>query len=218
MNRMICRHLDDFIRDPTDEGKRTAQLAESIQEQESTTVTLLNDSSEKSSERSPDKSYGHKDCQYPGLIIEVAYAQRKLKLVDKAEKYIRQTKGEIRTVIGVKIEYGKTAGGRASFLVWHANKGGVLEVGSPHTTMFRDENRQAIPSTDLVLSLKDFVCPKVAKRFNDVENTILISSAEICKVLGEAEKVQFGAGKSGATTGTRRSVRNQGAERPNYRV
>jgi hypothetical protein len=54
------------------------------------------------------------------------------------------------------------------------------------------------------------VCPKIAKSFNDVESTILISSAEICKVLAEAEEVQFGAVESEAAPGTRRSARNQG--------
>jgi hypothetical protein len=111
MNRVICRHLDDFIRDPTNEGKRTAQLAESIQELETTNVKLLCDSS------SPHKSYGHQACKYPRLVIEVAYSQRKLKLVKKAEKYTRQSKGKIRTVVGVKIEYKRTTRGRASFLV-----------------------------------------------------------------------------------------------------
>src|SRR5436305_1555169 len=66
--------------------------------------------------------------------LQVAWSQRPLDLPKLAKRYIQGTRGQIRTVIGVNLEYQCTAGGPASFLVWRAgqpNQGGVPSVGQP---------------------------------------------------------------------------------------
>lgn len=57
--------------------------------------------------KSPDGSFRHKNCErrprcvYPTLVIEIAWSQEMKYLQDKAEAYIRRSKGQIRTVVGV---------------------------------------------------------------------------------------------------------------------
>lgn len=116
-------------------GTSTALLARSIETQESTDVEFPTRFSEKTNKKSPDKSYGHQDCLYPALVIEIAWSQRRLDLPVLAKRYIQRSKGGIRTVVGVKIEYQHTTGAKAHFLVWYAgrpNKRGVIEVNSPN--------------------------------------------------------------------------------------
>ncbi|CZR65286.1 uncharacterized protein PAC_15186 [Phialocephala subalpina] len=176
-------------------GTRSALLAQSIQTRESTDIQFPTRFLAKSDKKSPDKSYGYKDCLYPALVIEVAWSQRPLPLALLAKRYIQRSKGEIRTVVAVKIEYQQTMGARAHFLVWYAgrpNKRGVIEVNSPNIeTMFRDEEGQAVPAADLRLSLTDFVCSNVAHSFADVKDEIIISSNDLCDILAKAEKRQF---------------------------
>src|SRR6266566_5538616 len=78
-------------------------------------------------QQGPDKSFQHEDCAYPGLVIEVAWSQRQLKLRERAECYIKRSNGEIHTVIGVDLHdiwlEGQRAGSGnqiASFSVWRA--------------------------------------------------------------------------------------------------
>ena len=64
------------------------------------TIPLRNRRNDK---KAPDASFQHRDCQFPGLVIEVAWSQRRLDLPDLANRYILGSNGEIRTVIGVNL-------------------------------------------------------------------------------------------------------------------
>ena len=81
--------------------------------------------------KGPDKSFQHRQCEFPGLVIEVAWSQRKLDLPWLADSYIQRSKGEIRTVVGVNLndiyrvkrrKGAKTASAEApaTFSVWRA--------------------------------------------------------------------------------------------------
>lgn len=54
-------------------------------------------------QRMADKIFQHVDCKFPGLVIEVSRSQREASLDKRAEFFIRRSKGQIRTVIGVNL-------------------------------------------------------------------------------------------------------------------
>ncbi|KAI0452630.1 hypothetical protein F5B21DRAFT_483083 [Xylaria acuta] len=61
-----------------------------------------------SDSKSPDKSFMHKKCKsrciYPNVVVEVGFSQSSKDLQEKAEAYIRRSKGEIRAVVGVGMD------------------------------------------------------------------------------------------------------------------
>lgn len=106
---------------------RAAELAKGIREYRSSSLAFPSISRGYTNEKSPDNTYGHKDCKsgYPGLILEVGYSKQSLRdLYVLAERYIRDSKGETRTVVGVDIGYIKgKPGGNARFAIWRAGIG-----------------------------------------------------------------------------------------------
>lgn len=71
--------------------------------------------------RQGDVSFGYRGCGYPGLIIEVSASQSPEKAEEKAEIYIRQTKGAIRTVIHLDAnDILEKRGESARFSMWRA--------------------------------------------------------------------------------------------------
>ena len=78
-------------------------------------------------QQGPDVSFQHDDSIYPGLVIEVAWSQRPLKLSQRADCYIRRSNGGIHTVIGVDLhdiwlERQRPGSGSqmAKFSIWRA--------------------------------------------------------------------------------------------------
>jgi hypothetical protein len=63
----------------------------------------------------PDGSFQHSKAQYPGVIIEVSYSQKRKDLPRLADDYILGSDGNIRAVIGLDIEY---RGKMATLSVW----------------------------------------------------------------------------------------------------
>ena len=83
--------------------KKTMDTAGQMRAKLATTVKLTKgDASDK---RDPDLSFRiqHPSCRSPGLVVEVAWSQRGLKLPRLAERYITETNGNIRTVIGLNL-------------------------------------------------------------------------------------------------------------------
>ena len=87
---------------------------------------------EDGAKRSPDMQFGDDGAKYPGLIIEVANAQQSKKdgggkeLSKLADQYIVESSGNVRTVVGISLDYGATK--KATLSVWHP-KYGVDEQG-----------------------------------------------------------------------------------------
>ena len=144
LHNYVAEQMNDIIREQLKDfkgllGTRTAQIAKNLYGIGSADIKFPSRIRGKENKKSPDKSYGHRPCKgYPALVIEVAWSQRPLDLPKLAKRYIQGTKGRIRTVIGVNLEYQRTAevtaGGPASFLVWRAgqpNERGVPSVGQP---------------------------------------------------------------------------------------
>ena len=72
------------------------------------------------SKHEPDASFCHTDARYPGVIIEVAYSQKKKSLSRLAEDYLLDSDTGIQVVIGLDIEYGKKESRKATLSVWRA--------------------------------------------------------------------------------------------------
>ncbi|GAP85720.2 hypothetical protein SAMD00023353_1400010 [Rosellinia necatrix] len=57
--------------------------------------------------KSPDASFTHKKCKsgckYPTIVVEIGFSQSPNDLKEKAEAYIRRSKGKIRAVVGVNL-------------------------------------------------------------------------------------------------------------------
>jgi hypothetical protein len=53
----------------------------------------------------PDASFKHLKAQYPGVVIEVSYSQKRRDLQRLADDYILGSDGSIRLVVGIDIGY-----------------------------------------------------------------------------------------------------------------
>ena len=64
----------------------------------------------------PDAQFQHQDARYPGVVIKVANTQQKKHLPRLAVNCIVQSYGNIKIVIGIKVEQDKSK--KATFSVW----------------------------------------------------------------------------------------------------
>ena len=97
---------------------RWAQFAQKVQEAGSTFIYLATSDSSSKSKYEPDASFWHDDAQYPGVIIEVAYSQKKKRLGRLAENYLLDSDASVRAVVGLDIEYGKQGSQKATLSIW----------------------------------------------------------------------------------------------------
>jgi len=100
-----------------------AAFARKVHPARSTEIHFLieNDPSIKKSKHEPDASFWHEDAQYPGVIIEVAYSQKKKRLGKLAEDYLLDSDASVQVVVGLDIEYGRKESRDATLLVWRTS-------------------------------------------------------------------------------------------------
>lgn len=67
----------------------------------------------------PDAQFRHSKAQFPGIVIEVSYSQKRKDLERLADDYILGSESDIRVVVGLDIEY-KTSK-KATLSVWRPN-------------------------------------------------------------------------------------------------
>jgi len=65
----------------------------------------------------PDASFWHDNAQYPGVIIEVAYSQKRKRLGWLANNYLLDLDANVWVVISLDIKYGKKGSRKAMLLV-----------------------------------------------------------------------------------------------------
>src|SRR5947209_5200278 len=99
------------------------------------------------SKHEPDASFWHDDAQYPGVIIEVAYSQKRERLGRLAEDYLLDSDASVRVVVGLDIEYGKKRSLKATISVWRT-----------HVTDTDDGDELRV-----VQEIADEVCPALRK-------------------------------------------------------
>ena len=113
---------------------RAALFAQKVRPARSTEIYFPLDDAPPStkSKYEPDASFWHDDAQYPGVIIEVAYSQRR-RLGRLAEDYLLDSDASVQVVVGLDIEYGKKGSREATLSVWrtrvfHTDNGDQLGV------------------------------------------------------------------------------------------
>ena len=57
------------------------------------------------SRHDPDAQFQHSKAQYPGVVIEVSYSQKRKDLARLADDYILGSDSDIRAVVSLDIEY-----------------------------------------------------------------------------------------------------------------
>ena len=85
------------------------------------------------SKHEPDASFWHQGAQYPGVIIEVAYSQKRKSLGRLAEDYLLDSDASVQVLVGLDIEYGKKESRKATLSIWrthvvHTPNGDELRV------------------------------------------------------------------------------------------
>jgi hypothetical protein len=68
-----------------------------------------------------DTSFWHNNAQYLGVIIEVAYSQKRKRLGRLADDYLLNSDANVRVVVGLDIEYGKKGSRKATLSVWRTH-------------------------------------------------------------------------------------------------
>lgn len=66
--------------------------------------------------REPDASFGHSNAQYPGVVIEICYSQKRRDVTRLVDDYILNTDGSIKAVVCVDIDYKQSQ--RATLSIW----------------------------------------------------------------------------------------------------
>jgi hypothetical protein len=114
----IFSQLKLIREDPGD----AALFARKVQPAQSTEIYFPagNVPSIKQSKYEPDASFWHDDAQYPGVIIEVAYSQKKKSLDRLAEDYLLDSDTSVQVVVGLDIEYGRKDSRKAMLSVWRS--------------------------------------------------------------------------------------------------
>ncbi|PVH97609.1 hypothetical protein DM02DRAFT_567701 [Periconia macrospinosa] len=143
----------------------------------------------------PDASYGHEDTDYPGVIIEVSYSQKRKALSRLAYDYIIGSKTGIRVVIGLDIEYGPKRSPQATLSMWRHRRHQTAD-GAEHRVdqtivdqLFRDAQGNPAPNPGLTLRLSDFACKKLSEKLLPNEDPeITISCSQLCECLAVAER------------------------------
>jgi hypothetical protein len=102
--------------------KLRSRFAQKVRPARSTAIYFPVDGSapSKKSKYEPDASFWHKDARYPGLIIEVAYSQKRKRLGRLAEDYLLDSNatGSVQVVVGLDVEYGDKESRKATLSVW----------------------------------------------------------------------------------------------------
>ena len=104
----------------------------------------------------PDASFWHDDAQYPGVIIEVAYSQKRKRLCRLAEEYLLDSDASVQVVVGLDIEYGKKGSRKATLSVWRTRV---------FTTSDGDELR-------VVQEVEDEVCPNQKQSWSLISDVL----------------------------------------------
>ena len=142
-----------------------AEFARKIRPAGSTTIELLvedsdEDSNEepntdKKSKHDPDASFRHTNARYPGVIIEVAYSQKRKELAKLAEDYLLDSNANVQVVVGLDIEYGKKKSRVAAISTWRTQTFNTDNEGEMRVvqTMVDEVHPLSQPNTLILLHL-----------------------------------------------------------------
>lgn len=97
-------------------SKRDGQSAQFAKEVESDGSAAIDFEGSQFGSHDPDGQFRRSEANYPGVVLEVAYPQKAKDLPYLADEYILGSDGDIRAVIGIKLEYKESS--KATLSVW----------------------------------------------------------------------------------------------------
>lgn len=145
------------------------------------------------------RPYGFRGSRYPRFVMEIGYSQKAQSLQWLAKEYYEGSKGKIKTVLTVKVQYAypkKTVSAAevdrsASFCLYR----GPERIA--HNIAFRDARGNVLASTGhLRLVLAGFIPDKVLQQLSSTlarraeSTTIIIPAETLCQFLTIAEEAQ----------------------------
>ncbi|KAL1591525.1 hypothetical protein SLS60_011917 [Paraconiothyrium brasiliense] len=201
VHELFLDGVEDAIRSELkairEESDRIALFAQKVRPARSTEIQFpVEDpiTSSKKSKHEPDASFWHMDAEYPGVVIEVAYSQKKRRLYRLAEKYLLDSDANIRVVVGLDIEYGEKGTRKAALSIWRptvvqAPNGQELQVDPTGADkIFRDDQGNPVQGTELQLRLSDFASKSlVQEELGNLDKTLVITAKQLCICLSAAE-------------------------------
>ena len=145
-------------------------------------------------------AFQHKDAHWPSVIFEVSCSRKRQDLPKLAERYILDSNGSVRAVVGLDIKHQrpnetKANSKEAVFSVWQPeivqnDKGNpeLIAVQKIKDQPFRDAQGNPTSSPGLSLPLSLFGTPNLSQAIMDHDQLITISTKELCEYLHEAEE------------------------------
>ncbi|KAK5012936.1 hypothetical protein LTR16_001959 [Cryomyces antarcticus] len=195
---------------------RAAQFARDVRDVRSSRIFLASDESRSSrSKREPDASFRHIDAEFPGVVVEVSYSQKREDLARLADDYLLGSDGSTRVLIGLDIEYRGSR--KATVSMWrpqyimNAEQEELRAVQTVQNEVFRNEDGAPSGNFDLRLHLKDFANEELAEDVGDQDREIIISSQQLCVYLADAERFEQGSRRSHSS---RHTIRPGAVKRP----
>ncbi|KIW63743.1 hypothetical protein PV04_08722 [Phialophora macrospora] len=145
--------------------------------------------------KSPDCWFGHESRYHPSFVIEVANSQSTKSLERLAEQYLLETNADVRTVVGIDLDYNDKT--RATVSVWRPrldNGGSVVGVMCESLdTRISGGQTNVDPDSGLRLSLEDFAFARESGVFDNLDEVHIFLSAQLlCNILEKAERLQRG--------------------------
>ncbi|KAL5399739.1 hypothetical protein PMIN02_000443 [Paraphaeosphaeria minitans] len=170
-----------------------AKLSGYVRSTRSTEIRFAASAPSSKSKYEPDASFRHEEAKHPGVVIEVAYSQKKERLRRLAENYLLDSDANIRAVVCLDIEYSKESR-KATVSIWrpevfHTADGPELQaVEKPVDQAFRDDEGNPVDQPGLRLRLSDFTYEGLAqKELGDEDTEIYISGTQFCQHLDAAD-------------------------------
>ncbi|KAL5430079.1 hypothetical protein PMIN07_007484 [Paraphaeosphaeria minitans] len=179
VHKLFIDSVKDAIRSQLktirDRTNRAALFAQRVWPARSTAIYFLVDVSASStmSKHEPDASFWHDDAQYPSVIIEVIYSQKRKRVSQLAEDSLLDSDASVQVVVGLDIEYGQKGSRRATLSVWrthlaHTGDGDELRVVQVIADeAFRDDEGHPTDLPGLRFQLSDFACEELTQESQD---------------------------------------------------
>ncbi|QKX55846.1 uncharacterized protein TRUGW13939_02945 [Talaromyces rugulosus] len=205
----ICEHLREIASNKNAAGEFAALIANG-----GSSRMILKDGDTKLPvypQREPDAQFQHPDALYPGVVMEISYAQKGSDLRKLAWDYIMHSNGNIKVVIGIDINYGDTKEStlslwRSSYIKEEGEELDILEISQDiknqvtmsfhlHTERtanqsqpFRAQDGSPVNIKESVrFKLSDFAPDQLSAGFQGIE--ICIKYEKLAEMLNRAEQM-----------------------------